>query len=104
MRAMLARRSLFGLTLAALGALPAAGAARAEAPSLSPDMKRIFDRGRLVVAVAGFETPPFVVTGADGQPAGSEHLQRPGVHREGPRQAGLALAAFQHGDRHASGG
>lgn len=77
---MLARRSLFGLALAALGGAPrlavaesaAAPAAPASPPSVAPEIKRILDRGRLVVAVAGFETPPFVATGADGKPEGTD--------------------------------
>ena len=73
---MLGRRSLFGLSLAALGGLPRL--ARAEtAPSvppatLAPDVKRILDRGRLVVAVAGFPSPPFVTLDPEGKPQGTD--------------------------------
>jgi len=69
---MLARRALLGLALAALGGLPRAASAKSPAASLAPDIKRILDRGRLLVAVAGVEAPPFVVTGADGTLRGTD--------------------------------
>lgn len=72
---MLRRRTLFGLGLAGLGGLPRL--ARAEgtppsAPALAPDVARIRDRGRLVVAVAGFPTPPFAAIGNDGKLKGTD--------------------------------
>ena len=72
---MLPRRLLLGFGLAALGGVPRlaeAETAPAEAPTLAPDIKRILDRGRLIVAVAGFETPPFVYAGAGGAPEGTD--------------------------------
>ncbi|HZB91042.1 MAG TPA: transporter substrate-binding domain-containing protein [Stellaceae bacterium] len=72
---MLRRRTLFGLGLAGLGGLPRlarAAAASPAAPDLAPDIARIRDRGRLVVAVAGFATPPFVSIGSDGKPEGTD--------------------------------
>ncbi|HXZ00611.1 MAG TPA: transporter substrate-binding domain-containing protein [Stellaceae bacterium] len=68
---MLARRALLGLALAALSGRRGPAAAQGP-PPLAPDIKRILDRGRLLVAVAGFEAPPFVVTGADGEVHGSD--------------------------------
>lgn len=58
---MLRRRTLFAYAaaLAAGVAAPARAQERAP-PRRAPDMQRIFDRGRLVVAVAGFAVPPFV--------------------------------------------
>jgi polar amino acid transport system substrate-binding protein len=66
---MLHRRTLF----AAAAAL-AAGAARAQEPGQrrAPDMQRLFDRGRLVVAIAGFAVPPFVTIAADGALGGHD--------------------------------
>jgi polar amino acid transport system substrate-binding protein len=70
---MLGRRTLFGLGLAALGGVPQfARAAAAPVPALAPDIARIRERGRLVVAVAGFAIPPFVTIGADGAPTGTD--------------------------------
>jgi polar amino acid transport system substrate-binding protein len=70
---MLRRRTLFGLGLAGLGGVPRlAGAAAAPEPAQAPDIARIRERGRLIVAVAGFATPPFVTIGADGAPAGTD--------------------------------
>lgn len=63
---MLSRRTLVSAAL-----LLAARPALAE-ETLAPDMARIFARGRLVVATAGFDLPPFVVAGADGEPAGDD--------------------------------
>jgi polar amino acid transport system substrate-binding protein len=66
---MLPRRTVLGLILTAFGGLPAA----AQAPEpLAPDIKRILDRGRLVVAVAGFDLPPFVAGSPGGKPRGSD--------------------------------
>lgn len=65
------RRAFLSLLLAALAATPRF--ARGEAPAtLAPDIKRILDRGRLVVAVAGFALPPFVMDGPGGKPEGSD--------------------------------
>ncbi|HEX7970593.1 MAG TPA: ABC transporter substrate-binding protein [Stellaceae bacterium] len=70
---MLHRRALFAAAAALLAGAsrPALGQERARAVS-APDMQRIFDRGRLLVAVAGFALPPFVTTGEDGRPAGRD--------------------------------
>jgi polar amino acid transport system substrate-binding protein len=66
---MLDRRALLASAAALL-----AGAARplraAERPSAAADIQRILERGRLVVAVAGFPLPPFVMADAAGQLAG----------------------------------
>ncbi|MGO8917046.1 MAG: ABC transporter substrate-binding protein [Stellaceae bacterium] len=69
---MLARRALLGLVLAGLGGIPGVAAAETAPAPLAPDIKRILDRGRLVVAVAGFEVPPFVVTGENGALRGAD--------------------------------
>ena len=66
---MLARRALL-LAFAALGG--GMGRARAEPAALAPDLRRILARRRLIVATAGFALPPFVMTGADGKPQGSD--------------------------------
>jgi polar amino acid transport system substrate-binding protein len=68
---MLPRRAVLGLLLSALGGVPRAAAA-ADPALPAPDIKRIRDRGRLVVAAAGFDLPPFVGAGAGGAPAGSD--------------------------------
>jgi polar amino acid transport system substrate-binding protein len=68
---MLRRRTLFGLALAGVGGVPRLARAAA-APALAPDIARIRERGRLVVAVAGFATPPFVTIGTDGAPTGTD--------------------------------
>jgi polar amino acid transport system substrate-binding protein len=83
---MLPRRAVLGLLLTALGALPAA-AGEAPAP-LAPDIKRIRDRGRLVVAVAGFALPPFVADGPGGAPQGSDIELAQGM----ARALGVAVA------------
>jgi polar amino acid transport system substrate-binding protein len=64
---MLHRRTLlaFALTLAA-------GRVAAAEPPLAPDMQRVIDRGRLVVAVASTEIPPFVAADADGRLTGRD--------------------------------
>jgi polar amino acid transport system substrate-binding protein len=69
-RRMLHRRAF----LAAAAALAATRATAQESagPRRAPDMERIRDRGRLVVAVAGFDAPPFVAIGAGGAPAGHD--------------------------------
>src|SRR5260370_2982409 len=71
---MLRRRALFAYaaSLAAGVAAPAAAAQERASPRRAPDMQRIFDRGRLVVAVAGFAAPPFVTIGADGALGGHD--------------------------------
>src|SRR5260370_34726032 len=71
---MLRRRALFvyAASLAAGVAAPAAAAQERASPRRAPDMQRILDRGRLVVAVAGFAAPPFVTIGADGALGGHD--------------------------------
>jgi polar amino acid transport system substrate-binding protein len=70
---MLRRRTLFGLGLAGLGGwLRLTRAVAASEPALAPDIARIRERGRLVVAVAGFAIPPFVTIGRDGAPTGAD--------------------------------
>lgn len=70
---MLRRRTLFGLGLAGLGGWPRlTRAAAAPEPALAPDIARIRERGKVVVAVAGFAVPPFVTFGADGTPTGTD--------------------------------
>lgn len=66
---MLARRAVL-LAFAALGG--GMRWARAEPAALAPDLKRILERGRLIVATAGFALPPFVMTDADGKPQGTD--------------------------------
>jgi len=49
----------------------AAKQAEATTPVLmAPDIQRILDRGKLVVAVLGSSNPPFFMDGEDGQPVG----------------------------------
>jgi polar amino acid transport system substrate-binding protein len=70
---MLRRRALFAYAAAlAAGAAAPARAQERASPRRAPDMQRILDRGRLVVAVAGFAVPPFVTLGADGTLAGHD--------------------------------
>jgi polar amino acid transport system substrate-binding protein len=71
---MLRRRSLFAYAaaLAAGAGMPGAAAQERAAPQRAPDMQRIFERGRLVVAIAGFAAPPFVTIGADGALGGHD--------------------------------
>jgi polar amino acid transport system substrate-binding protein len=69
---MLARRALLGLAVAALGGLPGGAFAQGAAAPMAPDIKRILDRGRLRVAIATVEAPPFIVTSADGAPRGTD--------------------------------
>src|SRR4029077_4561599 len=83
---MLGRRALLA-SAAALAALPAA-APRPPLPRRAPDIERIFDRGRLVVATAGFAAPPFVIIGGDGAPAGHDMSLAQGM----ARALGLPLA------------
>src|SRR6266851_3615674 len=71
--AMLRRRALFAYAAAlAAGAAAPAPAQQRAAPRRAPDMQRVFDRGRLVVAVAGFAAPPFVTIAADGALGGHD--------------------------------
>ena len=58
--------------IAALAVVLGATAASADPAPLAPDIQRILARGRLVVAVAGFEVPQFVGTGANGELAGRD--------------------------------
>jgi polar amino acid transport system substrate-binding protein len=71
---MLRRRALFAYAaaLAAGAGMPGAAAQERAAPRRAPDMQRIFERGRLVVAIAGFAAPPFVTIGADGALGGHD--------------------------------
>ncbi len=70
---MLRRRALFAYAAAlAAGAAAPAPAQQRAAPRRAPDMQRVFDRGRLVVAVAGFAAPPFVTIAADGALGGHD--------------------------------
>jgi polar amino acid transport system substrate-binding protein len=69
---MLARRALLGLTVAALAGLPGGALADGPPAPMAPDIKRILDRGRLLVAIAAAEEPPFIVSGADGAPRGTD--------------------------------
>ncbi|HYM04310.1 MAG TPA: ABC transporter substrate-binding protein [Stellaceae bacterium] len=76
------RRPLFiclMLVLAA-GVLPCRAGEARRAP-LAPDIQRILDRGTLVVAVAGTDMPPFVVTSADGSLAGDDVALAQGMAR-----------------------
>ncbi len=52
------RQFAFGAAMAVCEALPT-GSARADAPTLAPDVKKIKDRGQLVVAMTNFDSPPF---------------------------------------------
>jgi polar amino acid transport system substrate-binding protein len=63
------RRRAFLASAVALAALPAAAQQR---PRRAPDIARIFDRGRLAVAVAGFPVPPFVTNGREGALGGHD--------------------------------
>ena len=74
------RRRAFIAATVALTALPAAAQQRA-VPRRAPDLQRIFDRGRLVAAVAGFAVPPFVTLGADGALGGHDIALAQGMAR-----------------------
>jgi ABC-type amino acid transport substrate-binding protein len=70
---MLRRRTFFGYAaaLAAGVAAPASAQMRQSgSASRAPDMQRVFARGKLLVAIAGFAVPPFVTSGADGALSG----------------------------------
>ena len=67
--------------LASLATLLAARAFAAERPRLAPDMQRIMDRGKLIVAITAADVPPFVITGADGKPAGHDIALAEGMAR-----------------------
>lgn len=75
---MLPSRRAFLASLATLLAPPTFAAER---PSLAPDMQRIMDRGKLVVAITAADVPPFVVTGADGKLAGHDIALAEGMAR-----------------------
>jgi polar amino acid transport system substrate-binding protein len=66
---MLSRRAIL---VSALALVARRAAAEGRPPSLSPDMERIVARGRLIVATAGFDLPPYVLSGADGGLAGDD--------------------------------
>lgn len=67
---MLERRTLLALplALAAMSALVRS----AGGSELAPDIERIRKRGRLIVAMAGFDVPPFVMSLPDGTVAGHD--------------------------------
>ncbi|HKW54630.1 MAG TPA: transporter substrate-binding domain-containing protein, partial [Stellaceae bacterium] len=73
-------RRAFLASAVALAALPAAAQERARTRR-APDIERILDRGRLVVAVAGFAVPPFVTLGADGALSGHDIALAQGMAR-----------------------
>jgi ABC-type amino acid transport substrate-binding protein len=64
---MLSRRAIIGATLALVGSR--AWAAPSPAP-LAPDMRRIRERGRLIVALGAGALPPFVTAAGEGAPHG----------------------------------
>ena len=66
---MLSRRAIL---VSALVLAARAGAANELHAQLSPDIERIVARGRLIVATAGFDLPPFVSAGPDGELAGGD--------------------------------
>jgi ABC-type amino acid transport substrate-binding protein len=66
---MLTRRALIASALALTARTGAAGEQR---PALAPDMERIVSRGRLIVATAAADLPPFVSVGAGGELAGDD--------------------------------
>jgi polar amino acid transport system substrate-binding protein len=66
---MLSRRAIL---VSALVLAARAGAANELHAQLSPDIERIVARGRLIVATAGFDLPPFVWVDPDGELAGSD--------------------------------
>src|SRR6185312_16366090 len=68
-------------SLATLATLLAVPALAAEPPRLAPDMQRIIDRGKLVVAITAADVPPFVITGADGKLAGYDVALAEGMAR-----------------------
>ena len=77
----LSRRALLGVSLAAVGAWPWAGAAASghnalvsmpDGRLLSPDIARIVNRGELVVGMLKVDTPPFFMFDESGQWTGIE--------------------------------
>lgn len=77
------RRRLLALMAASPVAVPAAAAGLQRAP----EMQRIADRGELVVAMLGKDTPPFFMADAAGQPAGLDV----DLAQEIGRQLGVAV-------------
>lgn len=69
---MLPRRMFLGLAAGALAVASPRRGLTQSAPALAPDIKRIRDRGRLLVATTGPDAPPFVVSAQDGAPAGTD--------------------------------
>jgi polar amino acid transport system substrate-binding protein len=67
---MLSRRAI--LVSALVLAARSVAAAEGRQPGLSPDIERIVARGRLIVATAAFDLPPFVSSGADGALVGDD--------------------------------
>jgi polar amino acid transport system substrate-binding protein len=66
---MFSRRAFIALVLTLAAGPTWAGES---AVSVAPEISRIRDRGRLIVAIAGFEVPPFVTISADGELAGRD--------------------------------
>jgi polar amino acid transport system substrate-binding protein len=65
---MIGRRALLASAAAVIaGARPLLAAER---PATAPDIRRILDRGKLIVAVAAYPQPPFVAADASGRLAG----------------------------------
>src|SRR6185312_1021643 len=71
-------RRAFLASTGALAALPAVAQPRMRR---APDIERIFDRGRLVAALAGFAVPPFVTLGTDGALGGHDIALAQGMAR-----------------------
>lgn len=83
------RRDLFAYASALIaGSVAPASAQDRPRPRRAPDMQRILDRGRLVVAVAGFAAPPFVTLDAAGALGGYDISLAEGM----ARAFGLPLA------------
>lgn len=52
---------------AALAQASSAPSHVAKPPAMAPDIKRILDRGKLIVAMTSFDVPPFFMTDANGR-------------------------------------
>jgi polar amino acid transport system substrate-binding protein len=64
------RRALLAVAPALLALAAGRGRATEPKPAPAAEIARILERGRLVVAVAGFALPPFVTADADGRLSG----------------------------------
>ena len=104
---MLGRRALLTLAPALLAGAPRPILAQERRPAPAPDILRILERGRLVVAVAGFPLPPFVALDAKGAPAGydidlargmASALGVPTAFDSRARSLDAVLAAVAQGD------